>query len=59
MFGRKPCLPKFKLTDNPLSTDYVKDLQDRMETVSHIVNKTIDKARYEQKPMYDKKQKLP
>ncbi|XP_053385474.1 neurofilament heavy polypeptide-like [Mercenaria mercenaria] len=61
MFGRKPKLPidaLFQLEqEDSMSTNYVKDLQNKLETSREIANRSLEKARNKQKHQFDKKAK--
>ena len=62
MFGRKAKLPidsVFHLDnrEDTITSDYVKDLKERLETSHEIANKALQKARQKQKTQYDKKAK--
>jgi len=63
MFGRKPKLPidsVFHLDSDikeSITSDYVQELQQRLETSHDIANKALKKARQKQKQQFDKKAK--
>ncbi|KAL4240541.1 hypothetical protein ACF0H5_001333 [Mactra antiquata] len=61
MFGRKPRLPidtMFSVDDvNSLKSEYVKDLQVKMQLSQDIATKVSEKSREKQKKLYDKKAK--
>ncbi len=60
MFGRKPRLPidsVFHLDNNNtcITSDYVKELKEKLATSHEIASKALDKARKKQKVQFDKK----
>jgi len=62
MFGRNPKLPLdsvFHLDKNAdtITSDYVKDLKERLELSHELANKSLKKARQKQKVQFDKKAK--
>ena len=62
MFGRKPRLPidsVFQLDNvqDSYTSDYVKELKERLEATHEIANKALSKARQKQKVQFDKRAK--